>query len=121
MDRFGVTAALVTYPDVNPRAALFAPSRWALVYRDAEALIFAARVPAFAGLIAERELPLTFAFSRSTGVSAAALAGRAGRIAGGPLRMAAPAGRRPARAGRSARRAGGLRAGPGTRRMSGPR
>ncbi len=43
LDRFGVTTALVSYPDLNPRAALFDPARWALVYRDADALVFAAR------------------------------------------------------------------------------
>lgn len=68
LDRFGVTTALVTYPDVNPRAALFDPARWALVYRDDEGLVFAARRPPFAALIA-RELPLTFTFARERGVT----------------------------------------------------
>ncbi|HXJ19830.1 MAG TPA: tetratricopeptide repeat protein, partial [Polyangia bacterium] len=69
MRRFGVTAALVTYPDLNPRAALFSPDRWALVYRDAEALVFAAREPQFQDLIASHELPLSFSFTRAEGVS----------------------------------------------------
>jgi tetratricopeptide (TPR) repeat protein len=68
--RFGVTTALVTFPDVNPRAALFAPARWALVYRDADALVFAARRPEFAALIARAEIPLTFGFARGAGVTA---------------------------------------------------
>ena len=68
--RFGVTTALVTFPDVNPRAALFAPERWALVYRDADALVFAARRPEFAALIARAEIPLTFGFARGAGVTA---------------------------------------------------
>jgi hypothetical protein len=71
--RFGVTTALVTYPDVNPRAALFDPARWALVYRDSEALVFAARLPPFASLIARNETPMTFAFTRAAGVTALAL------------------------------------------------
>jgi tetratricopeptide (TPR) repeat protein len=71
--RFGVTAALVTYPDLNPRAALFDPARWALVYRDGEALVFAARQTPFASLIARDEIPMTFAFARGAGVTAAAL------------------------------------------------
>ncbi|MES1208372.1 MAG: hypothetical protein ABUS79_20740 [Pseudomonadota bacterium] len=66
---FGVTAALVTYPDLNPRAALFAPAGWALVHRDAEALVFAARLPRWRDLIARYEQPLTFAYARERGVT----------------------------------------------------
>jgi hypothetical protein len=69
MDRFAVTTALVTYPDLNPRAALFNPDRWALVYRDPEALVFATREPRFRELIAARELPLSFAYDRTSGVT----------------------------------------------------
>jgi tetratricopeptide (TPR) repeat protein len=71
--RFGVATALVTYPDLNPRAALFDPARWALVYRDGEALVFAARRPAFAALIGREEIPMTFTFARGAGVTAQAL------------------------------------------------
>lgn len=74
LNRFGVTAALVSYPDLNPRAALFDPARWALVYRDTEALVFAARLPDFAALIARAEIPMTFTFARGAGVTAQALA-----------------------------------------------
>jgi hypothetical protein len=74
MDRFGVTSALVTYPSVNPRGALFDPARWALVYRDREALIFARRGPERARSIAAHELPLTFRFDAATGLVAEALA-----------------------------------------------
>jgi tetratricopeptide (TPR) repeat protein len=63
LDGFSVDAALVTYPDVNPRGALFAPALWALVYRSAEALVFTRRLPSRAALVAERELPLTFDFT----------------------------------------------------------
>ncbi len=76
MDRFGVTSALITYPDLNPRAALFPPDRWALVYRDGEALVFAAREPRFRDLIARREVPLSFTYARETGVSLHPLARR---------------------------------------------
>ena len=76
MDRFGVTSALVTYPSVNPRGALFDPARWALVYRDPEALIFARRGPKHARAVAAHELPLTFRFDPSTGLVAEALAAR---------------------------------------------
>jgi len=76
MDRFGVTAALVTYPDLNPRAALFDPARWALVYRDGEALVFAARQASFPALIAARELPLTFTYDRDRGVTPVPLEAR---------------------------------------------
>jgi tetratricopeptide (TPR) repeat protein len=76
MRRFDVTAALVTYPDLNPRAALFDPDRWALVHRDAEALVFAAREPRFQGLIAGHELPLSFAYARADGVSPRPIAER---------------------------------------------
>ncbi len=74
LDRFGVTAALVSYPQLNPRAALFAPARWALVYRDSDALVFVARRPDFASLIARDEIPMTFTFARASGVSARPLA-----------------------------------------------
>ncbi len=73
MDRFGVTSALITYPSVNPRGALFDPARWALVYRDREALIFARRGPERARAIAAHELPLTFRFDDATGLVAQAL------------------------------------------------
>jgi tetratricopeptide (TPR) repeat protein len=74
LDRFEVTSALVTYPDVNPRAALFDPERWALVYRDGEALVFARRTPRFASLIARLELPISFSYARASGVDARPLA-----------------------------------------------
>ncbi len=79
LDRFGVSAALVSYPDLNPRAALFAPERWALVYRDNDALVFASRRPEFDGLIARAELPLTFVYARGQGVTARPLANRPAR------------------------------------------
>ncbi len=73
---FGVTAALITYPDLNPRAALFAPDGWALIYRDTEALVFAARLPRWRDLIARHEQPLTFAYARERGVTPEPLADR---------------------------------------------
>jgi len=73
---FGVTTALVTYPDLNPRAAFFDPERWALVYRAADGLVFVARRPEFAALTARAELPVTFAFTRASGVEPRALDAR---------------------------------------------
>jgi tetratricopeptide (TPR) repeat protein len=63
---FGVTSALITYPDVNPRAAFFDPERWALVYRGHDGLVFVHR-PEFDDLARRQEIPLTFAFDRATG------------------------------------------------------
>jgi tetratricopeptide (TPR) repeat protein len=71
-----VTSALVTYPAVNPRAALFDPARWALVYRARDGLVFARRRPEFAALIAARELPITFARGADGAVEALALEDR---------------------------------------------
>ncbi len=68
LDRFAVTAALITYPGVNPRAALFDPARWALVHRSREALVFSRRLPARAPLLAAEELPLTFRYSAESGL-----------------------------------------------------
>ncbi len=67
LDRFGVTTALVTDPGINPRAALFDPRRWALVYRDREALLFAARRPEYAALLARAEIPIAFGYSPAVG------------------------------------------------------
>jgi tetratricopeptide repeat protein len=62
--RFGVRAALLTFPGVNPRAALFDPHGWALVHRAADALVFARREPANAALIGAEEIPLAFQLDR---------------------------------------------------------
>jgi hypothetical protein len=59
LDGFGVTSALVTFPSVNPRGALFDPSLWALVYHANDGLVFARR-PARGDL---SEIPLTFTYS----------------------------------------------------------
>lgn len=61
---FGVRAALLTFPEVNPRAALFDPHGWALVHRAADALVFVRREPGNAALIAAEEIPLTFRLAR---------------------------------------------------------
>jgi hypothetical protein len=82
LDQFGVTTALVSYPELNPRAALFDPARWALVYRDTDALVFVIRLPDFAALIARDEVPMTFTFVRGAGVTAQALTRRP---AGSPI------------------------------------
>jgi len=67
LDRHGVTSAMISYPGVNPRSALFDPARWALIHRTGEALIFARRLPAFAALIAAEEIPLSFHYAAATG------------------------------------------------------
>lgn len=61
---FGVRAALLSFPQVNPRTALFDPHGWALIHRAADALVFARREPANAALIASEEIPLTFRVDR---------------------------------------------------------
>jgi hypothetical protein len=62
LDGFKVDAALITYPDINPRGAWFAPALWALVYRSDEALVFTRRLPERRALVAARELPLGFVY-----------------------------------------------------------
>jgi hypothetical protein len=74
LSRHDVRSALVTYPGVNPRAALFDPARWALVYRAPDGLVFARRRPEHAALIARDEHPLSFEFSRASGVTPRVLA-----------------------------------------------
>ncbi len=64
LDGFGVTSALVTYPSLNPRGALFDAKLWALVYRGNDGLIFVRRslrkdLP---------EIPLTFSYSPASGL-----------------------------------------------------
>jgi tetratricopeptide (TPR) repeat protein len=68
LDRFDVQAALVTFPNLNPRAALFDPELWALCYRTAEALVFVRRDSAHASRIEADEIPVTFRFDSATGV-----------------------------------------------------
>ena len=69
LDGFAVTAALVTYPSVNPRGALFDPGLWALVYRAGDGLVFVRR--SSQGTLAE--IPLTFSYSADTGLVPAPL------------------------------------------------
>ncbi len=68
LDGFSVDAALLTYPDVNPRAAWFDPGKWALVYRDADGLVFTRRLPERASVIDGKEIPLTFDYGPTTGL-----------------------------------------------------
>ena len=69
LDGFGVTSALVTYPSVNPRGALFDPGRWALVYRAGDGLVFVRRP--FPSILTE--IPLTFSYSSDSGLVATPL------------------------------------------------
>ena len=66
LDRYGVTSALVTYPSVNPRGALFDPALWALVYRASDGLVFVRR--SMQGKLPE--IPLTFSYSAADGLAA---------------------------------------------------
>jgi tetratricopeptide (TPR) repeat protein len=70
LDGFGVTSALVTYPSVNPRGALFDPESWALAYRASDGLVFVRRNQ-HKGL---PEIPLTFSYSPLVGLVAQPLA-----------------------------------------------
>jgi hypothetical protein len=62
LDGFGVTSALVTYPSVNPRGALFDPVLWALVYRANDGLVFVRRPTRML------EIPLSFSYSPASGL-----------------------------------------------------
>ncbi len=58
LDGFGVTSALISYPAQNPRAALFDPTLWALVFRARDGLVFARRTADHADVIRRDELPI---------------------------------------------------------------
>jgi len=73
LDGFGVRAALISFPEQNPRAALFDPRYWALVHRSGESLVFARRDLSRQDVIVEHELPLTFGFDGVDGVTATPL------------------------------------------------
>jgi hypothetical protein len=64
LDGFAVTSALVTFPSLNPRGALFDPGLWALVYRANDGLVFVRR-PLPSSLT---EIPLTFSYSAASGL-----------------------------------------------------
>jgi hypothetical protein len=76
LDGFSVDAALLTFPGVNPRGAWFDPEKWALVYRAADGLVFARRLPGRAALIDELEIPLGFSYASATGLQPIPLAQR---------------------------------------------
>jgi hypothetical protein len=76
LDGFGVTSALVSYPSLNPRAPLFTPDRWALVYRAPDGLVFARRDVTPGALVAAAELPLTFAREADGAIAARVLGAR---------------------------------------------
>ncbi len=65
LDGFGVASALITFPSVNPRGALFDPEKWALVYRANDGLVFARR-PIREDL---SEIPLSFSYLAATGLT----------------------------------------------------
>jgi hypothetical protein len=67
MRRYGVDSALLAYAGLNRRVAWWDPETWALVYRAHDARVFVRRLPRFAPLIAEREIPATFSFTVAEG------------------------------------------------------
>jgi tetratricopeptide (TPR) repeat protein len=68
LDGFQVEAAMISYPSVNPRGALFDPARWALVHRSSEGLVFVRRGHQ-ATLVAAHEQPLTFRYGSDAGLT----------------------------------------------------
>ncbi|MDB4983774.1 MAG: transrane and repeat-containing protein, partial [Myxococcales bacterium] len=76
MERYGVDAALLAYAGLNRRVAWWDPARWALVYRAHDARVFVRRSPERDALIAEREVPATFAFTAAEGTTTLPLAER---------------------------------------------
>jgi hypothetical protein len=76
LDGFGVTSALISYPTQNPRAALFDPARWALVYRAADGLVFVRRDAGHDALVARAEEPVTFALAADGTIAPRVLDGR---------------------------------------------
>lgn len=60
LSQWDIDAALLTFPEANPRAAWFTPSSWALVFRSADALVFVRRDRARAAGLEDAEIPLTF-------------------------------------------------------------
>jgi hypothetical protein len=65
LDRFAVTSALISYPSINPRGALFDPSSWALVYRAGDGMVFVRR-STLRGL---PEIPVTFSYAQDSGLT----------------------------------------------------
>jgi hypothetical protein len=63
LSKYGVDAALLSDPSINMRAGSFDPEEWALVYRAADALVFARRTAAHVDLIARDEIPLRVRFA----------------------------------------------------------
>jgi len=76
MDRYGVETALLAYAGVNRRVAWWDPERYALVFQEADARVFVRRLPRFAALIAEREIPATFTFTSQDGTATVPLEAR---------------------------------------------
>jgi tetratricopeptide (TPR) repeat protein len=73
MDSYRVDSALLGYAGINRRVAWWDPARWALVYRQGDARVFARRLPRHAPLIAAREIPATFSFTAEAGTRTLAL------------------------------------------------
>ena len=69
MAQLGVESALLEYAGINRRVAFWDPASWALVYRAKDCRVFARRLPKWKDLIAELEIPATFAFTVEEGAA----------------------------------------------------
>jgi hypothetical protein len=63
LQKYGVDSALISDPAINIRSGSFSPDVWALVYKDADALIFARRSEEHAEVIRRFEIPLRVTFN----------------------------------------------------------
>jgi len=60
LSAWDIDAALLTFPEANPRAPWFTPGAWALVFRSADALVFVRRDRLHAAGLDDAEIPVTF-------------------------------------------------------------
>jgi len=74
LSQWDIDAALLTFPEANPRAPWFTPATWALVFRSADALVFVRRDRARAAGLEDAEIPLTFVRGRDGQVDPVPLA-----------------------------------------------
>ncbi len=69
MDGFGVETALLDYAGINRRVAFWDPRAWALVFRASNSRVFVRRLPKWQSLIADLEIPASFAFNVESGAT----------------------------------------------------
>ena len=90
LQQYGVDAALLNNPDINMRAGSFDPDEWALVYRHADALVFARRIPHYQAVIARTEIPLRVRFRFAGGSSVARQPARSAPVSSPPCSLEKP-------------------------------